>query len=80
MVHALLEELGEPLLSSTLLLPGDELPLNDAREIRDRLEHEVDLVLDSGSCGITPTTVVDLTGEVPVITRQGKGSIAPFGL
>lgn len=78
-VHALLEELGEPLLSSTLLLPGDELPLNDAREIRNRLEHEVDLVLDSGSCGITPTTVVDLTGEVPVITRQGKGSIAPFG-
>lgn len=78
-VHALLAELGEPLLSSTLLLPGDELPLNDAREIRDRLEHEVDLVLDSGSCGITPTTVVDLTGEVPVITRQGKGSIAPFG-
>ena len=79
-VHALLAELGEPLLSSTLLLPGDELPLNDAREIRDRLEHEVDLVLDAGSCGITPTTVVDLTGEVPAITRQGKGSIAPFGL
>jgi tRNA threonylcarbamoyl adenosine modification protein (Sua5/YciO/YrdC/YwlC family) len=73
-------ELGEPLLSSTLLLPDDELPLNDAREIRDRLEHEVELVLDSGSCGITPTTVVDLTGEDPVITRQGKGSIAPFGL
>jgi len=79
-VHALLAELGEPLLSSTLLLPDDELPLNDAREIRDRLEHEVELVLDSGSCGITPTTVVDLTGEDPVITRQGKGSIAPFGL
>jgi tRNA threonylcarbamoyl adenosine modification protein (Sua5/YciO/YrdC/YwlC family) len=79
-VHALLAELGEPLLSSTLLLPGDELPLNDAREIRDRLEHEVDLVLDAGSCGMTPTTIVDLTGEDPVITRQGKGSIAPFGL
>ena len=79
-VHALLAELGEPLLSSTLLLPGDELPLNDAREIRDRLEHEVDLVLDSGSCGFTPTTVVDLTGEDAVITRQGKGVLAPFGL
>ena len=79
-VHALLAELGEPLLSSTLLLPEDELPLNDAREIRDRLEHEVDLVVDSGSCGITPTTVVDLTGEDPVITRQGKGRVAPFGL
>jgi len=79
-VHALLAELGEPLLSSTLLLPGDELPLNDAREIRDRLEHEVDLVLDAGSCGLTPTTIVDLTGEDPVITRQGKGSTQPFGL
>jgi tRNA threonylcarbamoyl adenosine modification protein (Sua5/YciO/YrdC/YwlC family) len=79
-VHSLLAELGEPLLSSTLLLPGDELPLNDPREIRDRLEHEVDLVLDAGSCGLTPTTIVDLTGEDPVITRQGKASIAPFGL
>jgi tRNA threonylcarbamoyl adenosine modification protein (Sua5/YciO/YrdC/YwlC family) len=79
-VQALLAELGEPLLSSTLLLPGDELPLNDAREIRDRLEHDVDLVLDSGSCGVTPTTVVDLTGESPVILRQGKGSPQPFGL
>jgi tRNA threonylcarbamoyl adenosine modification protein (Sua5/YciO/YrdC/YwlC family) len=78
-VHALLAELGEPLLSSTLLLPEDELPLNDAREIRDRLERKVDLVLDSGSCGITPTTVVDLTGEDLVITRQGKGSTQPFG-
>ena len=79
-VHALLAELGEPLLSSTLLLPEDKQPLNDAREIRDRLEHEVDLVLDSGSCGLTPTTVVDLTGEDPVITRQGRGVLAPFGL
>ena len=75
-----LAELGEPLLSSTLLLPGDELPLNDAREIRDRVERDVDLVLDSGSCGVTPTTVVDLTGEYPVITRQGRGVLAPFGL
>lgn len=78
-VRALLDELGEPLLSSTLMLPGDNRPLNDAREIRDCMEHRVDLILDSGSCGITPTTVVDLTGEVPVITREGKGSIAPFG-
>lgn len=73
-VQALLAELGEPLLSSTLHLPGDELPLNDAREIRSRLEYDVDLVLDSGSCGVTPTTVVDLTGEGAVITRQGKGA------
>lgn len=78
-VRALLDELGEPLLSSTLMLPGDNRPLNDAREIRDRMEHQVDLILDSGPCGITPTTVVDLSGEVPVITREGKGSIAPFG-
>ena len=78
--QALLAELGEPLLSSTLHLPGDELPLNDAREIRDRLEHDVDLVLDSGSCGITPTTVVDLTGEAPLIARQGKASSQLFGL
>ncbi|HET9403429.1 MAG TPA: L-threonylcarbamoyladenylate synthase [Burkholderiales bacterium] len=79
-VQALLSELGEPLLSSTLALPGDDLPLNDAQEIRDRLEHQVELILDCGSCGVTPTTVVDLTGESPVITRQGKGAAAPFGL
>lgn len=79
-VRALLAELGEPLLSSTLQLPADELPLNDAQEIRDRLEHQVDLILDCGPCGIMPTTVVDLTGETPVITREGKGSPAPFGL
>lgn len=79
-VRALLAELGEPLLSSTLLLPGDDLPLNDAHEIRDRLEHQVDLILDGGSCGIAPTTVVNLTGDAPIIIRKGKGSIAPFGL
>lgn len=73
-VHALLAELGEPLLSSTLILPGDDTPLSDAHEIRARLEHRVDLILDGGSCGVVPTTVVDLTAEVPVITRQGKGS------
>jgi tRNA threonylcarbamoyl adenosine modification protein (Sua5/YciO/YrdC/YwlC family) len=76
--QALLEALGEPLLSSTLLLPGDEAPLNDADEIRARLERQIDLVLDAGSCGIVPTTVVDLTGDVPLITRVGKGSTAPF--
>ena len=75
---ALLEELGEPLLSSTLILPEDELPLNDPEEIRERLEHDVDLVIDGGPCGIVPTTVVDLTGDAPVIARVGKGSVAPF--
>lgn len=77
--RALLTEVGEPLVSSTLILPGDELPLNDPQEIRSRLEHRVELILDAGSCGITPTTVVDLTGEVPVIHRRGRGSLAPFG-
>jgi len=79
-VRALLAALGEPLLSSTLTLPGDDTPLNDASEIRARLEHQVDLVLDSGSCGVSPTTVADLTGPGPVITRHGKGSLAPFGV
>jgi len=79
-VRALLAELGEPLVSSTLLLPGDELPLNDAQEIRARLERRVDLILDGGSCGIVPTTVIDLTGESPLVTRQGKGGTQPFGL
>jgi tRNA threonylcarbamoyl adenosine modification protein (Sua5/YciO/YrdC/YwlC family) len=79
-VRALLDELGEPLLSSTLMLPGDDRPLNDAQEIRGRMEHQVDLILDCGSCGIMPTTVVDLTGDQPVITRQGKGSVEAFGL
>ena len=78
--QALLAELREPLLSSTLILPGDDVPLNDAEEMRERLEHSIDVILDAGSCGIVPTTVVDLTGDVPVITRAGKGDIAPFGL
>ena len=77
--HALLAALGEPLLSATLILPGDALPLNDAQEIRVRLEHSLDLVLDSGSCGIVPTTMVDLTGALPQLLRPGKGSVEPFG-
>lgn len=79
-VDALLAELGEPILSSTLLLPGEELPLTDAHEIRERLDHQVDLILDGGSCGIVASTVVDLTGPAPVVIRVGKGSLAPLGL
>jgi tRNA threonylcarbamoyl adenosine modification protein (Sua5/YciO/YrdC/YwlC family) len=75
-VLAMLAELDQPMLSSTLLLPGDDVPLNDAQEIRRRLERQVDLVIDGGPCGIEPTTVVDLTGEAPVVTRVGKGSVA----
>ena len=78
-VAALLAELDEPLLSSTLLLPGDDLPVNDGNEIRERLEHDVDLVLDGGSCGIEMTTVIDLTRDPPEITRQGRGSAAVLG-
>jgi tRNA threonylcarbamoyl adenosine modification protein (Sua5/YciO/YrdC/YwlC family) len=78
--HGLLAELDEPLLSSTLILPGDELPLNDTEEIRQRLEHQVDLVIDAGSCGVEMTTVIDLTSDVPEIIRTGKGSLAPFGI
>ncbi|MHB8666163.1 MAG: L-threonylcarbamoyladenylate synthase [Burkholderiales bacterium] len=77
--QALLAALGEPLLSATLSLPGDALPLNDGEEIRTRLEHALDLVLDAGSCGVDPTTMVDLTGAAPELLRQGKGSLEPFG-
>jgi tRNA threonylcarbamoyl adenosine modification protein (Sua5/YciO/YrdC/YwlC family) len=77
---ALLDALGEPLLSTTLLLPGDELPLNDVEEIRERLQRDVDLIIDSGACGVDPTTVVDLTGEQPVVLRKGRGDPRPFGV
>jgi tRNA threonylcarbamoyl adenosine modification protein (Sua5/YciO/YrdC/YwlC family) len=79
-VSALLEELGEPILSSTLILPGEELPARDVDEIRDELRNQVDLVVASGSCGVEMTTVVDLTGEAPSIVRVGKGPLQPFGL
>jgi tRNA threonylcarbamoyl adenosine modification protein (Sua5/YciO/YrdC/YwlC family) len=78
-VRALLAELRQPLLSSTLLLPGDDVPLSDAQDIRARLEHHVELIIDGGSCGILPTTVVDLSGETVVVARAGKGSLAPLG-
>lgn len=78
--HALLAELGEPMLSATLHLPQDALPLSDAHEIRERLEHELDLVIDAGPCGVAPTTVVDLTTDTPTIVRQGKGPLAQIGL
>ena len=77
---ALLAELGEPLLTSTLVLPDSVAPLSDPSEMRWRLAHKVDLILDGGVCGIVPTTVIDLTGEWPVITRRGKGDTSIFGL
>ncbi len=77
--RALLAELGEPMLSATLLLPGDSVALSDAQQIRAALEHQLDLVIDSGPCGTEPSTVVDLTGEAPVVLRAGKGSLAVLG-
>ena len=74
----LLEELGEPLMSSTLLLPGEPYPLTDAREIEARLEGRVDLILDGGNCGMEPTTVVDLADGAAAVVRVGRGSVAPF--
>jgi len=77
---ALLAELDEPMLSATLLLPGHEQPLADAQEIRERLEHELDLVIDAGSCGTEPSTVIDLTAQTPLVLRKGKGSLEPFAV
>ncbi|MBF0736536.1 L-threonylcarbamoyladenylate synthase, partial [Citrobacter koseri] len=76
---ALLAELGEPLLSCTLMLPEDSEPLTDPYEIRDRLEHSVDLVIDGGWCGTEPTTVIDMTNGIELV-REGKGDKSLFGL
>ena len=75
---ALLAELGEPLVSSTLLLPGDEDPLTQGEQIQQRLDHDLDAVLDSGDCGAQPTTVVDLSQDEPEILRRGSGDPTPF--
>ena len=77
--QALLAELGEPVLSATLSVPG-EPALSDAQEIRARLERQVDLVIDAGSCGTEPSTVIDLTGATPALVRRGKGSLEPFAV
>ncbi len=79
-VSALLAELGEPILSMTLSLPDEDRPLNDAWEIRERLEKQVDVILDAGACSLEPTTVIDLTGETPEVIRRGRGDLRPLGL
>jgi tRNA threonylcarbamoyl adenosine modification protein (Sua5/YciO/YrdC/YwlC family) len=76
---ALLEELGQPLLSTTLILSDDEEPLNDSEEIRNRIERQVELIIDGGACGLEPTSVVDLTDADPVLIRQGRGDVGIFG-
>ncbi len=75
---ALMEELGEPLMSSTLILPNDELPLTDPYEIRDLLEHQLELVIDGGYCGLEATTVIDFTEGEPKLMRKGLGDISGF--
>ena len=76
--QALLGALGEPLMSSTLLLPKDPFPLTDPEEIRDRLEKHIDAIVDGGSCGLEPTSVLDLSGEEVVVVRKGKGDVSAF--
>ena len=76
--QALLAELGEPLLSSTLLLPGHDEPMTHGWEIKEELENQVDAVIDSGDCGTEPTTVVDLSGDEPEIVRHGAGDPSRF--
>lgn len=77
---ALLQQLGEPLLTSTLIVAGDDAPLTEGWEIQDRLDNQLELILDGGRCGVEPTSVIDLTGPLPVLIRAGIGSLAPFGL
>jgi tRNA threonylcarbamoyl adenosine modification protein (Sua5/YciO/YrdC/YwlC family) len=76
----LLDVLGQALLSTTLIMPGDEVPLSDGDHIVERLENDIDVVLDGGPSGVTPTTVIDLTGREAVVVRQGRGSLEAIGL
>ncbi|MFZ6753075.1 L-threonylcarbamoyladenylate synthase [Undibacterium sp. Dicai25W] len=78
--HALLEELRQPLLATTLILPDDDEPITDPEIIRERLEKQIDLIIDGGPCSLTPTTVIDMTGDVPELIRQGRGDVSMFGL
>jgi tRNA threonylcarbamoyl adenosine modification protein (Sua5/YciO/YrdC/YwlC family) len=78
--RGLLEELGQPLLATTLILPGEQDALTDPEEVRERLGSQLELVIDSGACGLQPTTVIDLTGAEPELMRRGRGDPALFGL
>ncbi|GAB4419444.1 MAG: L-threonylcarbamoyladenylate synthase [Sideroxydans sp.] len=77
---ALLQELGEPMMSSTLILPQASYPLTDVDEIRARLERQVDLIIEGGAVGLEPTTVIDLTQDTPLLLRAGLGNASPFGI
>jgi len=78
--QGLLDVLGQPLISTTLMLPGDELPLNDPEEILARLANDIDLVIDAGACGVEPTTIIDLSTRTPSIVRRGRGPTADLGI
>ena len=77
-VRMLLAELGEPIMSSTLMLPGESAPMTDPQEIKERLEHAVDLVIDGGPGGFEASSVVDLSGPAPLVVRRGKGDVSAF--
>lgn len=79
-VRALLAEVGEPILSSTLILPGETEPLNEPERIREMLEHSVDLIIDAGACHLEPTTVIDLADVAPTVVRLGRGDPARLGI
>jgi len=76
--QALLAELGEPLMSVTLQLPGDDYPLTDPYDIRESLEHDLELVIDGGYCGLEATSVIDMTGDAPIVLRRGLGDVSAF--
>ena len=82
--HKVLQELltlhGAPLLAATLIMPGEDLPLNDPEEIRERLEHQVGAVIDAGACSLEPTTVIDMSGDEPEVLRRGQGDPSLLGL
>ena len=78
LVRAVLDALGEPIMSSTLLLPGDELPLTDPLEIEERIGHEVDLIVDAGPTGIEPTSVIDISDDTVKVLRVGRGDVSAF--
>lgn len=78
--QALLAELGAPLIGTTLQLPGDEEILSDPEEVRERLEKQIELIIDGGAGTLEPTTIIDLTGPEPVLVRQGRGDASAFGL
>lgn len=78
--HAIAEVLDTPVMTVTATIPGDDLPLSDPEDVRERIGNDLDIIVDSGACGIEPTTVLDMTGPTPSLLRQGRGSVTDLGL